>query len=475
MPKLFLNAILTMLVITASMVANAGSVQAIHSAKFPELQKQALHTKPAMERMANQIHKDLSIVFKECGQINAFYSPRFKTVTICYEYLDNARTYIHQQFKGESVENLSSLVTGTMAGVLFHELGHALVDLYDFPLLGGEEDAVDRYATVMILDITNKNPLMGMLYLLGDIDYQWGTRPKSGYFDRLLGTDKNLYHDEHPLSEQRVFNKVCLAYGYNAKVFAGLAKRFNLPESRALRCKSEYQAAESAVVALLSKISKREVVAKGETPTVSADATWHGQLGTLIQDVPEYLAGKLGLVHALGALVMEIEPASNASRAGLQPKDVIQALNGRPINTARDLPGQLIRLPISTDLTLSVWRSGRPLEILVTATPAKPAIPESMPMPAIGINHGVLGLEVLSLPADQKKLLQIDSGVFVSKASGPAAKAGIVEGDLIVAVRTSPINSQADLDREIAGLQSKSVNLLVKSGAQSKFVTVVLD
>lgn len=349
-------------------IAGANDVQVAYSAKFVDHYKAAAAIKEATQKMASQIHRDLSVVFKECGAVNAFYSPKNKSVTICYEYLYDAEEYIVKRFKGESGANLAAMVTGTMAGVLLHELGHALVDLNDFPLLGGEEDAADRYATVMVLNLTKDKPDRGILYLLGDIDYQWGKRQKVGYFDRLFGKEKTLYHDEHPLNEQRVFNKVCLAYGFNPGIYAGLAKRFGLPSSRAVRCQSEYQAAEHAVSVLASKTDKQVTPVKSAPESTFSSATWQGQLGVYIGDVTAKLSRESGLSGSGGAFVEEVEPASRASRVGLLPGDIIQKINGELVTVAADLPNKLRGMPLSTDLALSVWRAGSPIEVRVRSS-----------------------------------------------------------------------------------------------------------
>lgn len=34
--------------------------------------------------------------------------------------------------------------------MLFHELGHAFISLYDLPITGREEDAVDQFAAILL-------------------------------------------------------------------------------------------------------------------------------------------------------------------------------------------------------------------------------------------------------------------------------------------------------------------------------------
>jgi len=63
-----------------------------------------------------------------------------------------------------------------------------------------------------------------------------------------------------------------------------------------------------------------------------------GQLGVQIQAMSRDNAKALGLADASGALVARVEPGSAAQKAGIQRMDVINRVNGQPINDSSDLP-----------------------------------------------------------------------------------------------------------------------------------------
>ena len=46
------------------------------------------------------------------------------------------------------------MTDGAMVVFFFHELGHCLIDVWDLPTTGREEDAVDQLAMFVLLDGT---------------------------------------------------------------------------------------------------------------------------------------------------------------------------------------------------------------------------------------------------------------------------------------------------------------------------------
>ena len=185
-----------------------------------------------------------SIEARECGVINSWYNPQFKKITLCYEYLEDGDNFIYDHYSNQPPQVIANLQTGIFISVLMHEYGHAVIDIENMPVLGNEEDAADKISTIVLLEITKKNPNLGKLSIEGDLAYQSWIKTDL--------TNKRLFADEHPLNEQRVFNKVCLAYGSNPELFADTAVRFGLPEKRAARCASEYIKTKSAI----DKLSK---------------------------------------------------------------------------------------------------------------------------------------------------------------------------------------------------------------------------
>lgn len=216
------------------------------SARYPELYQMMKSEELAkgLGSLAYVISPLLRIEARECGVINAFYSPESRTVTLCYEYLDQGDRLIEQTYSAAPISVKANMQTGIMSNVLFHEIGHAVIHLKEFPLLGGEEDAADRFAYVLMHRIAASDPqrLRDMVY--GNLAFTWSKR--QDVLTKML-TGHMRYMDEHPITEQRYYNMVCLAYGSEPRLFNDLRISSGLSADRAVRCENEFKQAQSAV------------------------------------------------------------------------------------------------------------------------------------------------------------------------------------------------------------------------------------
>jgi hypothetical protein len=189
-----------------------------------------------------RVPEHLSLVMAECGQPNAFYQRDKKAIILCYEFFDDIVSGLLRDF-GKRVPRatLTNMAGGLLAFVYLHELGHALVNLLNLPVLGREEDAADQIATYLLLQSTNFQQLTD-----GFVAVHWFNRKKTFFYTR------RHYADEHSLGPQRQFNIACWAYGSNPQQFLALAQYAKLPRERAVRCGNEYQQLHNAVGQLLS-------------------------------------------------------------------------------------------------------------------------------------------------------------------------------------------------------------------------------
>ncbi|SOR32461.1 conserved exported protein of unknown function [Methylorubrum extorquens] len=90
-----------------------------------------------------RLPQTLTLRLSECdGEINAWYEPKTRSVTVCYEYIQDVRDRAYRATLPAGVTYHDALF-GTLAQVFLHETGHALFDLLDVPVLGREEDAAD--------------------------------------------------------------------------------------------------------------------------------------------------------------------------------------------------------------------------------------------------------------------------------------------------------------------------------------------
>jgi serine protease Do len=196
-----------------------------------------------------------------------------------------------------------------------------------------------------------------------------------------------------------------------------------------------------------------------------------GRLGVTIQDVNQALADSFGLKKPGGALVSSVEKDSPAAKAGLEPGDVILRYNDRDVTSSRDLPVLVADTAPGSRARLDVMRKGETTHIDVTVGEMKNANVESPDV--AGQDHGRLGLVVRPLNPDEQKQAGVTGGLVVEDVTGPAAKAGIEPGDVILSLNNTPVTSAGQLQRLVAKA-GKRVALLVKREDAKIFVPVDL-
>ena len=201
---------------------------------------------------------------------------------------------------------------------------------------------------------------------------------------------------------------------------------------------------------------------------VATGTVTRGRIGVQIQDLDQSLAQSFGLPKSEGALVSKVDPNGPAAKAGLRTGDVILAVDGQPINQMTVLPSVIAAKKPGTDITLGVWRDGKQQDIDVkvgsfTTDDVATAQPTAQP------ETGKLGLAVRDLTPEEQKQLNGEHGVFIERAEGPAAEAGLRHGDVILAVGSTPVTSAKQLV-ELSKHADKSVALLIQRDNQRTYV-----
>ncbi|NEO84855.1 MAG: DUF4344 domain-containing metallopeptidase [Spirulina sp. SIO3F2] len=189
--------------------------------------------------------QDIQITFTECGEVNAFYYPDYVEVTMCYELLEQ---FIYIFGVEDGTDGFDDAVIDASLFTFFHELGHALVHQYELPITGREEDAVDDFAAVMLIDIYGDEA--------GLLSGMWQ------FESEAIEEQENLadlpYWGEHSLSTQRFYNTACLIYGSEPNTYEFLIEEGALPEDRAERCPAEYEQKSRAWFTLLERFWQGE-------------------------------------------------------------------------------------------------------------------------------------------------------------------------------------------------------------------------
>jgi Putative metallopeptidase len=183
-----------------------------------------------------KLPKDLKGTFKNCGEVNAFYDPAKREVTMCYELLemlvDTAeRTSTDDQTYGE-------FVMGAAFFFFLHEVGHALVDQLDLPITGKEEDAVDEIATLILLEgdkaAEDGDGLGSRMVAAAAFQFREMAASRQSMADLV-------FWDEHSLDAQRMYGILCLIYGSNPEANAAMVGEEALPQARARQCPVDYE------------------------------------------------------------------------------------------------------------------------------------------------------------------------------------------------------------------------------------------
>jgi serine protease Do len=192
-----------------------------------------------------------------------------------------------------------------------------------------------------------------------------------------------------------------------------------------------------------------------------------GRLGVAVQSLDQALAQSFKLDSPRGALVSRVERDMPAARAGLEPGDVILAVDGKRIDDSAGLSRLIAGRKPGERVTLELLRDGAARQVEV----ALAEMPGAVVVAADGAGdakEGRLGVVVRALPGRGD-----ERGVVVEAVSGAAARAGIRAGDVILAVGAMPVTSPAELASLVASAPAR-VALLVQREDAARYVPVEL-
>lgn len=214
------------------------------------------------------------------------------------------------------------------------------------------------------------------------------------------------------------------------------------------------------------------VALKVKDQIVATGRAQHGRLGVSVQDLNQALADSFGMPRPDGALVAQVMPNSAAARAGLKPGDVITEVDGEAIVRSGALSSMIGLSAPGEQVKLKVWRDrvAQTMDVKLggSEADAKQANANEAEGP-----QGRLGLALRPLSKDEARSVGGVIGLVVEEVDGPAARAGITAGDLLLAINGRPVQS-AEQVREVVAKSGKSVALLIQRGDSKIFVPVKL-
>jgi hypothetical protein len=101
-------------------------------------------------------------------------------------------------------------VLGQFVYTLAHEMGHALFDVLDIPILCQPEDAADQFATYLMLKLDKEQAHR----LIAGAAYTY----KNYIRNPMVTVPLIAFSDSHGAPMQRFYNLLCMPYGVRAAV-----------------------------------------------------------------------------------------------------------------------------------------------------------------------------------------------------------------------------------------------------------------
>ncbi|MGD9562573.1 MAG: DUF4344 domain-containing metallopeptidase [Pyrinomonadaceae bacterium] len=217
---------------------------AVETPRYQEIDRQVkqaglLETAAEQLNQALSLPRDIYLRTKDCKEVNAYYDPADRSVTMCYELME----HFFRTFKkaGASEDQAYKKMNDAVRFVFLHEIAHALIDQYKLPVAGNEEDAADRCSAYINLKELGEEGVQAV-FAAADA---FAIESKQGD-----NADRSLA-DEHLLSEQRFYNSLCMIYGSDPETHSKIVNDGYLPKERAVRCRGEYQRAVDSWISLL--------------------------------------------------------------------------------------------------------------------------------------------------------------------------------------------------------------------------------
>jgi|SRR3989339_8979 len=197
-----------------------------------------------------------------------------------------------------------------------------------------------------------------------------------------------------------------------------------------------------------------------------------GWLGVVIQDLNEDMAKYYGISGTKGALVTDVVKGDPADKAGIIPKDIIMGVDGKIIETSRDLLGIIAGLDVGKTIEAVVLRDGKKQHLKVRIAKREDSNNAGKAIDWIGI-------EILEIKPEIAKKLNIEEqgGVFVNKVQ-PDSKgdaAGIWMGDVIKEINNQPIKTAMEYNKAISDIKKGgSLRMLIKRRNEG-FVAIEIE
>jgi serine protease Do len=207
-----------------------------------------------------------------------------------------------------------------------------------------------------------------------------------------------------------------------------------------------------------------------------------GTIGVVAQDVDPVMSRALGIDRHPAVILSDVMPHGSAEAAGLEAGDVVLAVDGKPVNEARQVHVELLQRAIGDELKLDIVRHGQPMQktVAIVERPKSPLALQDLVSSGANL---VRELGILAMTLDEKVTPSLPEtrrlyGVVVAAipAEYAAFNPGLKAGDVIYSLNQTKIDSLDALRAALTRLKTGDpAALLVESDGTLGYVSFKME
>jgi serine protease Do len=164
-----------------------------------------------------------------------------------------------------------------------------------------------------------------------------------------------------------------------------------------------------------------------------------------------------------GVFVQSVAPGGPAEKAGIEPGDVIVALNGKPVREGNDLVNPITATPVGTTVTLGVMRDGKRQDFKVTTGDITQIFPDRFGdagQQGAARPEGItskFGMDIQNMTDQWRQANGVKQAggvrIVSVKPDSFAEEIRLEPGDILLAINRTPVNSVEEVNRVQANLK----------------------